>query len=251
MFTHDGKTINTLTRAELVANIPTETVTAFDPYYGKTKSFRAMPLKKVLDLGFKDSGLSLDKEEYVLRAKDGYTVPFRASLLLEDGAYVAIEDLEVAGWEPIGNQRANPGPFYLVWSKPDQQSLDTHPRPWQLATIEIAPFYKAFPHTSPGALAVDSPVLAGYAIFRDQCVQCHAINREGGRVGPDLNVPKNILEYRPEAQIKAYIKNPQSFRYGNMPPHPGLSETDLDALIAYFDAMKDRKNDPDAKDGGP
>ena len=52
----------------------------------------------------------------------------RGALVMEDGAYVAIEDLEVAGWEPIGPQHANPGPFYLVWSKPEQANLDAHPR---------------------------------------------------------------------------------------------------------------------------
>lgn len=219
---------------------------AFDPYYGKEKTFRALPMKKVLAKGFEGTGVALDKEEYVLRATDGYAAPFRASLILEDGAYIAIEDALVPGWEPIGPQKANPGPFYVVWSKPEQQSLETHPRPWQLATIEIAAFEKVYPHTSPGALAEGAPARVGYGIFRDQCVMCHAINREGGRVGPELNVPKSIVEYRPEAQIKAYIRNPRDFRYSAMPPHPGLSDADLDALIAYFNAMKDRKNDPDA-----
>jgi hypothetical protein len=31
-----------------------------------------------------------------------------------------------------------------------------------------------------------------------------------------------------------------------MPAHPELGEADLDALLAYFDAMKDRKHDPEA-----
>jgi cytochrome c1 len=29
-----------------------------------------------------------------------------------------------------------------------------------------------------------------------------------------------------------------------MPAHPDLSDADLDALVAYFRAMKDRKHDP-------
>ena len=64
--------------------------------------------------------------------------------------------------------------------------------------------------------------------------------------GPELNVPQSIVEYRPEPQIRAYIRDPRTFRYGNMPPHPHLSDADLDALLAYFRAMKDRKHDPDA-----
>jgi mono/diheme cytochrome c family protein len=129
----------------------------------------------------------------------------------------------------------------LIWKKPEQGNLESHPRPWQLVTIEMARFDAVFPRTSPGA--APEPAQKGYALFRDRCVRCHAMNRQGGHVGPDLNVPRNILEYRPEAQVRAYIKNPLAFRYGNMPAHPDLTDADLDALIAYFRAMKDRKQD--------
>lgn len=238
-FVHDGKPVRTLALAELQKTIAPETVTAFDPYYGKTKTFRALALKDVLAKGFEGSDLA--KEEYVFRAKDGYAVPMRGSLATEEGGYVAFEDQEVAGWEPIGPQKANPAPFYLIWKKPEQSSLETHPRPWQLVTIEMARFDAVFPKTSPGD--APEPAQKGYAIFRDHCVRCHAINKEGGHVGPDLNVPKNILEYRPEDQVRAYIKNPLTFRYSNMPAHPFLTDADLDALVAYFRAMKDRKQD--------
>lgn len=241
-FVRDGKTIATLTRAELVRAIAPETVEAFDPYYGKKKRFRALPLARVLARGFGSSS-GLDHEEFVLRARDGYAVPMRGDLVTEDGAYVAFEDLDVPGWEPIGPQHVSPAPFYLIWKKPEQTNLEAHPRPWQLETIEIARFDAIYPHTSPGEGA--TPLARrGYDIFRDQCIECHAINREGGRVGPDLNVPQNITEYRPEAQIRAYIKDPTTFRYGKMPAHPGLTDADLDALLAYFHAMKDRKFDP-------
>ena len=72
----------------------------------------------------------------------------------------------------------------------------------------------------------------------------HAINGEGGKVGPDLNIPQSIVEYRPIEQVKAYIRNPAVFRYGNMPSHEYLSPQDLDALIAYFQVMKTQKHDP-------
>jgi hypothetical protein len=34
-----------------------------------------------------------------------------------------------------------------------------------------------------------------------------------------------------------------------MPAHPNLSEADLDALIAYFSAMSQRKDDPGLRGG--
>jgi mono/diheme cytochrome c family protein len=240
-FVRDGKTVATLGRAELTKALKPETVEGFDPYYERHKRFRALRLAAVVERGF-GTKAGLDKEELVLRARDGYAVPMRGALVMEDGGFIAFEDLDVPGWEPIGPQHVNPGPFYVTWSKPEQQSLDTHPRPWQLDTIEIARFDVVYPHTSPNA-APGTPEAVGYALFREDCIKCHAINREGGRVGPDLNVPKNITEYRPDDQIREYIKNPASFRYGNMPGHPDLRETDLDALMAYLKAMKTRKHE--------
>ena len=63
-------------------------------------------------------------------------------------------------------------------------------------------------------------------------------------MGPELNVPRSIVEYRPEQQIKDYVRDPGSFRYTSMPAHPGLSSEDLDALVAYLRAMSTRKHDP-------
>ncbi len=245
-FVRDGKPVRTLERAALAAAVPPETWTAFDPYYNKPKTFRAMPLAPVLALGFGAPASELEKLDFVLKARDGYAVPFPGSKLFEKGAYLAIADVDVPDWEPIGPQRANPGPFYLVWREPSQASLDSYPRPWQLATIEIAPFDVTYPHTVPRGLPADAPAMVGFRLFRTTCIACHAMNREGGRVGPDLNVPQSVVEYRPAAQIRAYIKDPRTFRYSSMPAHPAFSDGDLDALLAYFTAMKDRKHDPES-----
>lgn len=244
-FLREGKLVRAVPREALTQRIPVETVRQYDPYYNKQKTFRALPIRALLEMGFDgDGGTPFETQQWVLRARDGYTVPIAGSRLLEGGAYVAIEDAEVPGWETIGPQRANPAPFYLIWKGDAQQSLETHPRPWQLASFDMARFESVFPHTVPTGEAEGSAPMRGFAVFRDGCVRCHAVNREGGRTGPDLNVPKSIVEYRPEAQIRAYVRDPASFRYGNMPPHPHLSDGDLDALIAYFHAMKTRKWEP-------
>lgn len=241
-FKKEGKLVRELTLEDLKKAIPPETVKQYDPYYSREKTFRAISLVKVLDLVFPNESIST--VEFVFRASDGYTVPMRGALATEPGGYIAFEDADVPGWEPIGQQRANPAPFYVVWANKDQANTDTHPRPWQLATIEIAKFEEVFPHTAP--TGADAAAQRGYAQFKQECVHCHAINREGGRVGPELNVPMSIVEYRPADQIKAYIRDPRTFRYSTMPAHDKMSEADLDDVIAYFTAMKDRKSDPDA-----
>lgn len=254
-FLHDGEPLRRLRVEQLGTPKP---VTAWDPYYGRQKTFLAVPLSPVLRQGF--AGLSLTGQDILLRAKDGYTVPIAAERLLADGGYLALADLSLppvppppptttttTTWEPIGPQRADPRPFYLFWAGADQGQLETHPRPWQLVAIELSRFERRFPHVAPHGLPDGDPAWRGLRVFAAECIRCHAMNREGGRVGPDLNVPQSIVEYRPEDQIRAYIVDPGRYRYSNMPAHPHLDAADLDALLAYFVAMKSRKFDPDAR----
>jgi hypothetical protein len=72
-------------------------------------------------------------------------------------------------------------------------------------------------------------------------VKCHAINQQGGRVGPELNVPQNVTEYRDEAFLRAWIKNPFTFRVSAMPPSPQLSDADVTSLLRYLASMKGSK----------
>ena len=43
------------------------------------------------------------------------------------------------------------------------------------------------------------------------------------------------------------VRDPQSFRYTSMPANPHLTDADLEALVAYFRAMSERKRDPRAE----
>lgn len=248
-FFNDGNLVRTLSRTELEHAITVEQWSAFDPYYEQSHTYKALLLQRVLELGFGQDAATLAREEFVLHARDGFTVAMLGNKAFEAGAYIAVDDVNVPGFEPIGPRKQNPGPFYLVWRGPEQQKLDRYPRPWQLAKIEIARFDARYPHTIPQGASTGSLAYQGFSIFRQQCLECHAMNREGGRIGPDLNVPQSIVEYRPTEQIRAYIRNPLAFRYGTMPAHPGLSDQNLDALLAYFETMKTQKHDADATQG--
>jgi mono/diheme cytochrome c family protein len=245
-FIEAGKRHSTLSLTRMVQSLPVTEISAFDPYYQHNKRWRALSIENALRSGFDREPTDLAGEEFVLRASDGFAAYFPGKRLLEGGAYIAIADLDVPDWEPIGARKDNPGPFYLVWARPDQQDLETHARPWQLASIEIVSFDSQFPHVRPEHAVEGSPAERGFQTFRVQCLPCHSINRAGGNVGPELNVPRNILEYRDTGTVRAFIKNPLSFRYTVMPAHPNMTPDELDGLMAYFTLMKNQKHDKDA-----
>jgi mono/diheme cytochrome c family protein len=244
----DGREV-VLTKGELRARCGVRTVTAADPYYQNERHFVACPLEKVFELGFGAAPAALASEDILFVALDGYARTAPGSVLAEGGAFLALEDADrvargESGFDPIDRRQIDAGPYYLVWTGAGQNDSHRYPWPYQLARIERTRFEDRFPHTIPRGAAPGSAALAGFAIFRRECVSCHAINGEGGAVGPELNVPKSIVEYREPATIKAYIRNPQAFRYTTMPAHPHLSDADLDGLVAYFTAMSALKHDP-------
>jgi cytochrome c2 len=242
-FVRDGTTVRRLDDAALARTCEPRTIEVDDPYYETRKRYRACPLAAVIQAGFETPVDRLDTEDVVFRALDGYAKPSTPARLAEDGGWLAFGEAGGA-FAPMGRRALDPGPFYVVWTKPEQRDTHRYPWPYQLATIELTSLAKKFPHTVPDGLATGDPGWRGFTIFRSDCVACHSVNTEGGTVGPELNVPRSIVEYWPADQVKAYIRNPASFRYGNMPAHEHLSDGDLDALVAYFRAMQTRKHDP-------
>jgi mono/diheme cytochrome c family protein len=250
-FADGGRTVRRLDLDALRSALETVRVQVEDPFYGRPKTFLALPLADVVELGFGKPLKDFAGENFFLRARDGYVKPASAERLAEPGGYLAFADADHArgddpGWQPIDRRQVDPGPFYVIWTGDAQGDVHRYPWPYQLAEIDRAPFESEYPHTLPPAEMLSGPAGAGFAIFRRECVSCHSINGEGGKVGPDLNIPQSIVEYRPAEQIRAFIRDPNSFRRTSMPPHPHLTDADLDALLAYFSAMKRRKFDPQA-----
>jgi protein SCO1/2 len=86
----------------------------------------------------------------------------------------------------------------------------------------------------------------GEGMFRKLCAPCHTIG-EGVRVGPDL---KGVTERRDEAWLSAFMRNPLRMMQKKDPtalalaaqfpavrmPRLGLTETDVQDMLAYFKA---------------
>jgi mono/diheme cytochrome c family protein len=246
-FERDGALVRALSRAELTKRCGAQRIVIEDPYYQRRKTYLALRLACVLEQGFDEPIAAQTGENFFLRALDGYVKPASGARLAEPGGWLAFADVEFThgdtpGWEPIDRRQVDPGPFYLVWSGESQRDAHRYPWPYQLAAIEIAPFEARYPHTLPSGLPKDAPAWTGFAVFRAECIACHAINGEGGTIGPELNLPLSIVEYREADQLKRFIRNPASFRYTSMPANPHLTPAQLDGLIAYFTAMRERKH---------
>lgn len=232
------------TVSELKAKLgPGERVDTEDPYYGKKKAFLGWPVARVLGLGFEEKRRDLRSSEIVFEATDGYQVRLPMRKLVEDGAYLVHADADLGALAPIGPRKSDPGPLYLVWKGDRQTDLTSHPRPFSVNRISFGQD-SSESFGPPGGFSKGAPESRGNELFLQRCVRCHALNQKGGRVGPDLNVPQNILAYRSEADVRSYIRDPRTFRYGAMPPHLDLSEEQMDALIAFLKAMARYQTDP-------
>jgi mono/diheme cytochrome c family protein len=249
-FLEAGRELSTLSLEALRACCAPREIAVEDPYYGAHKRYQALPLGAVLARGFgpRVREASFATAEILLRARDGYTRTASGAQLLADGGFLAFADAErsAGGFFPIDRRQVDPAPFYLVWQGAERTDTERWPWPYQLAEIEIVDFAQEFPHVPPPGAAAGSPVQRGFAIFRASCIACHAINGEGGKVGPELNVPRSIVEYRDPEQLKQFIRDPRSFRYTSMPSHLDLTDAELDALVAYFTHMRAHKHDPGA-----
>ena len=139
----------------------------------------------------------------------------------------------------MGRQQLDPGPFYVVWEKPAQRDPHAYPWPYQLATIESTDLTRTYPHIAPSTAPDGAPAWEGFRVFRTECIACHAINGEGGTVGPDLNVPRSVVEYRPVEQLKslpvanAYMTDPIKVTVGRLVRIYLVNITEFDLINSF------------------
>lgn len=246
-----GHGVRILTTAQLLARGDARDLTvADDVAFKRAMHYRAVPLKALLD------GITPD-DHLQFAAIDGFSAEIPAALILNthgSEAWLAIED-PAHPWPALGEDKSGAGPFYLVWTNPQAAQVNPEQWPYQLATIrKLAGVAARFPGVLPDpALAADSPVRHGFAVFQRVCFACHTLNGEGNaRLGPDLNIPYSPTEYLRADLLRAYIRDPQSLRRWPQAKMQGfstqaLSDADLDAVLAYLRHMAGRKRVPDTR----
>lgn len=236
VFERGGQELKRQTAEQLSAQIRPVDVKFFDPHHGKVKRYKCWPIKAVMDSAYGAGWGEAPFTEVVLTAADGYASQSSAAKLKEDGGCLAFADLdaEPGRWEPVGRKQADPGPFYLVWTKEEQSTANAYPWPWQLASIDLVRFEDRYPEVVPRGAKEGSAEMRGYQLFRGQCMRCHSINQQGGKIGPDLNAPQSVTTYRAKSWIKSYVRQPSKYRYTEMPDHLHLSDQDLEDLYRYL-----------------
>ena len=87
----------------------------------------------------------------------------------------------------------------------------------------------------------------GHDLFvNGACAACHTIagTNAQGKVGPDLtdfgsrtSLAAGVLENTPE-NLRAWLKNPQAVKPGARMPNLGLSDADINALVAFLTSLE-------------
>jgi len=224
-----------------------DSVVVLDPVYNKHKRYAGYWLSDILAL----AGVHPDPDTvWTFTALDGYKTSIAVADIQRTGvkAFVAVEDLDREdGWEKIqqGKEWISPGPYYLVWQTPLEDVAPQVKLPWPYQMVEISihkadeGLQKSFEESNDKS----EPVKRGYKIFQQNCVACHSLNLEGGTLGPELNVPKNILEYEDRKFLKEFISDPSSFRDRSKMPafNKTLSPQEIDDVLDYLTWMGKHK----------
>ncbi|MGE9312545.1 c-type cytochrome [Niabella sp. CJ426] len=216
-----------------------EVLIAYDPNVPGGKKYKGIQLGVQLKRILEQLDLAAERFDVVLVCKDGYAPVRQATEMLgtKDG-FIVFKDLAVTtgrNWTPAMEKAFSP--FYLVWKT---DSVKAHEFPWPYGLISM----KLVERDSLlfNGISKNTAALTGYHLFRNHCFSCHAINKTGGQVGPELNWPRSITEYWTDENIKHYVKDPRSFRYNaHMPAMIQVSDRDINAIIQYLHYMKKYK----------
>ena len=212
-----------------------------DPVYNTKKHYLAYPLAGIIKSLAKQSTKSLTDSVLVFTAADGYKVTMSYQDALLEKGYIAFKDLSAknASWVEFkfGNERITPAPYYLVWTNPELDKW-RYPSPFQLTSISLQSADSYFSAAAPASN--NKKVKQGFSLFSRYCIRCHSVNQTGGKLGPELNQPKNITDYYTAQQLTDFILDAPSLRPKTKMPvfKDILNNKDALAIQHYLKSMK-------------
>jgi cytochrome c2 len=214
-----------------------------DPVYHSTKSYDALPLPELLETYTTIQNLEADKYQIVFECEDGYKPMMPLQKFLSVKSFLAVRDTDAPKgklWSKIikDGHEMKAAPFYLVYQGVSTKDTDLK-WPYNLIKIHLVPNSQNIALLIPKG---DAKAQVGFELFNKNCVTCHAINKIGGNMGPELNYPKSVTEYWDKKQLKAFIENPASFRDGvRMPTPANLNTKEIDEIVYYLEYMANHK----------
>lgn len=229
--------------AHELSHIATKEIsTKNDPIYHDTRHYEGYEIEGFLNWLSTRASLPLTEAVVTFIATDGYRSRHQVKDLPKRLGILAYKEQNSASRSfsdsKHGKVPFNPGPYALVWEG-SYSDTDHLPTPWSIVEVllerdslpqELIPNNKS------------ANVLRGLTVWREQCSRCHSLNKVGGAVGPELNVPVNITEFWPRERILQMIENPASLRWGSaMPSFAWLPSSDREAVLKYLEAMREAK----------
>lgn len=225
---------NTLSQKDLVI---------LNPEFQNTFHYKAFLLKDLLKPEIEKENF----DELVFICSDGYRSPLDRARFDKLHLHLAFGEKLAngrEGWTVVDHakQKITPAPFYVLSSDPNEYK--DYNWPFMVVAIELVSYKKRYAEILPKDLE-KVPATAstrGFQLFRKECIRCHTVNLVGGDIGPELNTPRNVLEYLDHDYIKQFVRNPGAFRAKDkMPPFPNMTDENLSDIFAYLEEMGQRK----------
>ncbi|MCE0723263.1 c-type cytochrome [Legionella resiliens] len=238
----------TLTNSALLShpNLTQVTINNDRAYPNKIMHHKVIPLCKLL------APFHIRQHDIVeFIAKDNFHVYVPALKIMDcsKNASIAMLAIEPASkWPIIDNHTGlTAGPYEIIWLYPKRSYISNEYWAWSVITVKIIRKFNYQQVLAPPE-TTNSSIANGYKIYISHCEGCHMMNHFGkSKIGPDLNCPKNPLDYYPNiTQLKKFIRDPKSVRslpQGRMSgsDKQSLSDKDLDDLIQFFAYMNIKK----------
>jgi mono/diheme cytochrome c family protein len=241
----DWPTFNLLEATTSNTPKPQTVKVSHDTVYKTAKEYQAYPLAEILSKITVPDSLKTNELVIVFTSADGYKVSMAYGDAIAEQGFIAFKDnaaTENKNWLDFkfGKQTMTPAPFYLVWPKKDLDEW-RFPWPFQLVSLSLQPAKAYFGAAAP--IHTDARIDHGFDLFSRYCIRCHSVNLSGGKVGPELNIPKNISEYFKEQELSGFILNASAYRAGTKMPNfeSVITAEDVKDIVHYLKQKKPEK----------